>query len=194
MTPKERAAMQQALEDICGAQLCSLNSMSSRQEMQRLMDKAESTLREALAEQADMNLNCKSVQARLATSWGYVKAEQAEQAGQDLDTCPGCGGVADNGHDREFPPNPYYCTRCTEQAEQEPMYFLLTDDHTWLSISKKTYDGLLPNYRMKCYTHPVRTKDLTDDEIYTLYSEPCSDREMVEFARAVIAADREKNK
>ena len=31
------------------------------------------------AEQADMNLNCKSVQARLAASWGYVKAEQAEQ-------------------------------------------------------------------------------------------------------------------
>lgn len=28
------------------------------------------------AEQPDMNLNCKSVQARLATSWGYVKAEQ----------------------------------------------------------------------------------------------------------------------
>ena len=33
-------------------------------------------IREALAEQPDMNLNCKSVQARLATSWGYVKAEQ----------------------------------------------------------------------------------------------------------------------
>ena len=44
------------------------------------------------------------------------------------------------------------------------------------------------------YAAPVRTKDLTDDEIYTLYSEPCSDREMVEFARAVIAADRRKNK
>ena len=30
-------------------------------------------------EQAELNLNCKSVQARLATVWGYVKAEQAEQ-------------------------------------------------------------------------------------------------------------------
>ena len=29
--------------------------------------------------QPDMNLNCKSVQKRLATVWGYVKAEQAEQ-------------------------------------------------------------------------------------------------------------------
>ena len=29
--------------------------------------------------QPDMNLNCKSVQKRLATVWGYVKAEQTEQ-------------------------------------------------------------------------------------------------------------------
>ena len=27
----------------------------------------------------DLNLNCKSVQARLATQWGYVKAEQADE-------------------------------------------------------------------------------------------------------------------
>jgi len=51
-------------------------------------------LREALAEQADMNLNCKSVQARLATSWGYVKAEQAEQEPIEYlmeVTCSKCG-------------------------------------------------------------------------------------------------------
>jgi len=30
----------------------------------------------------------------------------------DLDKCPVCGGPADNGHDRCFPPNPYYCTKC----------------------------------------------------------------------------------
>lgn len=30
----------------------------------------------------------------------------------DLDKCPVCGGPADNGHDREFPPNPYYCVKC----------------------------------------------------------------------------------
>ena len=28
--------------------------------------------------------------------------------------CPKCGGVADNGNDRCFPPNPYYCKNCTE--------------------------------------------------------------------------------
>jgi hypothetical protein len=26
--------------------------------------------------------------------------------------CPKCGGEADNGFDREFPPNPYLCKRC----------------------------------------------------------------------------------
>ena len=31
---------------------------------------------------------------------------------QNGNTCPGCGGPADNGHDRSIPPNPYYCTKC----------------------------------------------------------------------------------
>jgi hypothetical protein len=34
---------------------------------------------------------------------------------QDLSKCPGCGGDADNGHDRCAPPNPYYCKRCNER-------------------------------------------------------------------------------
>jgi len=45
-----RKAAQQALEDICGAKLCEFNSMSSRQEMVRLMDSAITALRAALAE------------------------------------------------------------------------------------------------------------------------------------------------
>ncbi len=32
----------------------------------------------------------------------------------DLNKCPKCGGVADNGHDRCLPPNPYFCTKCTK--------------------------------------------------------------------------------
>ena len=42
------------------------------------LDMEMAALEEALAE-PELNLNCKSVQKRLATSWGYVKAEQAEQ-------------------------------------------------------------------------------------------------------------------
>ena len=40
--------------------------------------KALAAIREALAE-PELNLNCKSVQARLATVWGYVKAEPVKQ-------------------------------------------------------------------------------------------------------------------
>ena len=44
----------------------------------------------------------------------------------ELDKCQRCGGPADNGHDREHPPNPYVCTRCSAlldayRAGQEEM-------------------------------------------------------------------------
>ncbi|MCK5560132.1 MAG: hypothetical protein KAJ51_06045, partial [Thermoplasmata archaeon] len=32
----------------------------------------------------------------------------------DISKCPACGGPADNGYDREVPPNPYHCTKCNE--------------------------------------------------------------------------------
>jgi len=47
------SAMKQALDDICSAKLCEINSMSSRAEMIRLMDKAITALRQAL-EQPDL--------------------------------------------------------------------------------------------------------------------------------------------
>ena len=31
--------------------------------------------------------------------------------------CPSCGGPADNGHDREYPPNPYVCKTCVIKRE-----------------------------------------------------------------------------
>jgi len=46
-----RQAAQQAIADICAARLCEVNSMSSRQEMLRLMIQATDTLRAALAHQ-----------------------------------------------------------------------------------------------------------------------------------------------
>ena len=33
----------------------------------------------------------------------------------DISKCPGCLQEADNGHDREVPPNPYYCSKCIGQ-------------------------------------------------------------------------------
>lgn len=35
----------------------------------------------------------------------------------DLTKCPKCGGEADNGFDRCFPPNPYNCTKCEGEPE-----------------------------------------------------------------------------
>ncbi len=40
------------------------------------------------------------------------RAKKVDDEKPDLSTCPKCGGPADNGHDREFPPNPYFCTKC----------------------------------------------------------------------------------
>jgi len=44
-------AIQKAIADICAARLCEVNSMSSRQEMLRLMIQATDTLRAALAQE-----------------------------------------------------------------------------------------------------------------------------------------------
>ena len=46
----DEALLRQVLEDICGAKLCEVNSMSSRAEARRLLDKATNALRERLGE------------------------------------------------------------------------------------------------------------------------------------------------
>ena len=47
----DRAVVEGALSDVCAARLCEVNSMSSRQEMLRLMIRATDALRAALAQQ-----------------------------------------------------------------------------------------------------------------------------------------------
>ena len=68
-----------------------------------------------------------------------------------------------------------------EQAEQEPVC---------IDWDTKTDEPIMG------YAAPVRTKDLTDGELDIFVSEKTMDMRMTlrEFARAVIAADREKNK
>jgi DNA-directed RNA polymerase subunit RPC12/RpoP len=34
-----------------------------------------------------------------------------------LSRCPTCGGPADNGYDRELPPDPYICSKCATAIE-----------------------------------------------------------------------------
>ena len=33
----------------------------------------------------------------------------------DVTKCPKCGGYADNGFDRCYPPSPYYCSKCMKE-------------------------------------------------------------------------------
>jgi hypothetical protein len=40
----------------------------------------------------------------------------------DLNTCPCCCGVADNGHSRDIPPVPYVCTTCEEGQNEQARY------------------------------------------------------------------------
>ena len=47
------------------------------------------------------------------------RSEDEEEGIPDLTKCPRCGGPANNGHDREFPPNPYLCTTCHILAEAD---------------------------------------------------------------------------
>lgn len=63
--------MQQALDDICGAKLCEINSMSSRMEMIRLMDKAIEALRQALAqpEQTHVCVCVESIKPHSINGW-----------------------------------------------------------------------------------------------------------------------------
>ena len=35
----------------------------------------------------------------------------------NLSKCPKCGAPADNGHDREVPPNPYWCSKCSPHLD-----------------------------------------------------------------------------
>ena len=43
-----KTVMSEVLEDVCGAKLCSINSMSSRGEMMRLLERATTNLRKEL--------------------------------------------------------------------------------------------------------------------------------------------------
>ena len=75
-----------------------------------------------------------------------------------------------------------------DQAEQEPVVKI----HKYNEF--QTLDSLNLPIGTKLYAAPVRTKDLTDDEIDALVDSACeSQMPMDMFARAVIAADREKN-
>ena len=85
-----RTAAQQAIALICSARLCEVNSMSSRQEMLRLLIEATDTLRAALTEDAlqrftDVNQEIEAALAKPTTedssevepvAWMYTGIKQ----------------------------------------------------------------------------------------------------------------------
>lgn len=76
--------------------------------------------------------------------------------------------------------------------EQEPVAWMSPGKER-LEFSRK--DTVYGSHTIPLYTTPPRREwvGLTEEEIYPLYSEPSSDAEMVEFARAIEAKLREKN-
>ena len=85
-----------------------------------------------------------------------------------------------------------------EQAEQEPVAWVAEDvcDGQFINGRKRRiWWECIEGAGTPLYAAPVRTKDLTDDEIYPLYPEgPMCDKDMIDFARAVISKFKEKNK
>ena len=80
---------------------------------------------------------------------------------------------------------------CAEQAEQEPVAW-------WFQPPNKNVRPMFDTQQhggkwQPLYAAPVRTKDLTDDEIAEAVGSPLDEVYLADF-RAVIAADREKNK
>ena len=82
-----------------------------------------------------------------------------------------------------------------EQAEQEPVAWGYFDaDGSFMDALDRQHGA----YQTPLYAAPVRTKDLTDDEIDLIDALNWEKDNKVwgirKFARAVIAADRKKNK
>ena len=81
-----------------------------------------------------------------------------------------------------------------EQVEQEPVATVVDESEEQTNTMSWILSLPLP-VGTKLYAAPVRTKDLTDDEI-DAFIDRAWDKQMSmpEIIRAVIAADREKNK
>ena len=138
---------------------------------------AQAILEEALAEK-DVVLDLEpEVLAKL-------ESDLANQATISSGLCGGCAKKAADGW-------ALYCVECWEKAEQEPVAEILVNDKDVIVLWHKTARQL--GHQVKLYAAPVRTKDLTDDEVAKAYME-CTGGDIIARFRAVIAADREKNK
>ena len=80
-----------------------------------------------------------------------------------------------------------------EQAEQEPVGEVVMESMGVgdAQIVRFRMNGRIPPVGTKLYATPVRTKDLTDDEINQIINK---NYRVLQLCRAIIAAHKEKNK
>ena len=119
-----RAAAQQALEALDVAASCIDGYYVPRGKTTLPeIEKAQKALRAALAQEQAGSWHDGVLEGQLRERERWLAQEQAEpKGGGNLPPpwrCPQCGGPADNGHDRQLPPNPYWCTRCVANARDD---------------------------------------------------------------------------
>ena len=184
MTNKERVAMQQALEALYTA-------LYQNQYWELTCSKAITALREALAEQAEREpVSMKMVDWHMNPMTGEVFIPVKQHDWPESDEHK---RQLVEGQRKWLAEQADHSGKATDMV-QEPVAWMNQDG--WCSKIKPEDAGWTP-----LYAAPVRTKDLTDDEIELLANhelrylqESYELTGVFDFARAVIAADREKNK
>ena len=134
----DRELMQQALEDICGARLCEVNSMSSRHEMLRLMDKAITALRNRLAQNREM--------------------DEAIAAGDGT-----LHGAIDYWQERAFKAEARLAQK--DEPSAEPVAYRYRYIDGWRTNGGGPVNGVHPVECQPLYTAPPTRTPLTDEEI-----------------------------
>ena len=205
MNDKTRAAMQQALE--CAERCESIDGMYSWADTITALREALANTRSSIrstseySEQAEQQsgecteyykgFQCGAETMKLVLEQADQEQEQVAVLDITYGREPECYATP-NAED--LPEGTYRLYAApVQQAEQEPVAWVWLED--WLNdgypedcFSRVNHQGKAP-----LYAAHVRTKDLTDDEIWEIWFKDIT-LDWDERCRAVIAADREKNK
>ena len=141
----------------------------------------ESALGYAITQDADWN--AKDIEAVESTITNLREALEQHKPHEECE-CNAClNYFTDKAHEEAL----------AEQAEQESVAWLWVSEHGSERLEWEPVEDTSKWKSTPLYAAPVRTKDLTDDEIAQAVGSPLDEVYMADF-RAVIAADREKNK
>ena len=82
--------------------------------------------------------------------------------------CHECKGVADNGHDREYPPNVYLCSRCEELNDLKNSVFQYGIENTKLQAERDTAISEMTKYAKEA-GYLAAERDWYRDVAYAFY-------------------------